>query len=270
MNKIIFPILISSFLNNPVNAQVLSEKDVKLIQEKVDAQLKDTSLSEDKKLLLAITTAKEAFSFHYYDLANKYYEIAIKSSSKENKAEAYINRLAISLKQKEKSKISTQLEELKKYIQANDKYKTKEIEYYIKSIDASLSHNESPENIPGFYGQYATEEQFKNLITDKKYDKALAFINPNVLAENNDSFTVISYDTLNILVNKKNVTKLYCSEELKKYPDAYAYGPLICQLLTDYLKSGKMQKGNLARTEKYFKTNSPNMKFLFEAVKGIK
>jgi hypothetical protein len=270
MNKIFGLILLVLLFATNALGQIVSDKELKIIQDKVDEELKKENITDDQKLLLQITAAKEAFQFHFYDVANRYYQMAIENKSKENKTEAYINRLAISLKEKKQDKVKSQFEELKSYLANNSSYKTKEIEYYIKTLDAAFSHNESPENIPGFYGMYATEAQFKNLIADKKYDKALAFVNPNGLKKTSDSFNIISYDILNVLVNRKNVKGLYCSDELKKYPDAYAYSTLLCHLLSDYMKGGKMQKANLARAEKYFKSNSAEVRFLFEAVKEIK
>ncbi len=270
MSKFFYFIFLSLMLIISAMGQVVSEKELQLIQDKVDEELKKKDISDDKKLLIQITAAKEAFQFHFYDVADRYYQMAIDNKSNENKTEAYINRLAISIKDRKQDKIKVQFNELKTYLTKNPNYKTKEIEYYIKTLDAAFSHNESPENIPGFYGMYATEAQFKNLIADKKYEKALAFVNPNGLTKSSDSFNIISYDILNVLVNKKNVKNLYCSDELKKYPDAYAYSTLLCHLLSDYMKGGKMQKANLVRAEKYFKSNSAEVKFLFDAVKEIK
>lgn len=252
-------------------SKILTEQDMKTIEDRVEKELADKKNDPTKKYFINIATAREAYQFRFFDKADHYYSNAIALNVKEDKTEAYINRIAIAIVSKDKKRISDTYNEAKNYFEKNKKLQTKEVTYYLTSIEQSLSSTDpGAAKIQGFYGMYTTDENFKNLLKSKQYEKAFSLLNPEGMKTSEDSLRITSYDTLNVMLNKKNVKELHCNKEFKEFPDAYAYSTLICGLLNDYLKTGTFSANRMKRAETYFKEEAQEKKYLLDMVREIK
>ncbi|AUN97891.1 hypothetical protein DOM21_11825 [Bacteriovorax stolpii] len=263
---LLLPMVLSTAFAAP-QSKVISTKDLEKIETEVQSKLQSSLVDDKKKFFVNLLAGRELYQYRFYDKSKKYYQDAIKLNVKENKAEAYINLMAIALNDKDQAELKAGYEAAKKYFADNSKYKTQDIEYYLSAIEKSLS---GKGEVPGFYGYFAEESNLIELIKNKEFEKGLSAINPDAIKQSQDSFNIIAYDTLNVAVNKKNVKELYCAPEYKKYPNAYTYSIILCGLLSDYLKQGKFDQKKLARAQTYFKEENQEKKYLLEAVEGIK
>lgn len=265
-------ISISVFSTNVFSqSKVITSSKLKMIEDRVAKELADHKNDPSKKFLLNMLAARETYQFRFYEKSFNYYSNAIAINVPENKTEAYINRIAISILDKDKKRISSTLNEAKNYFDKNSKLKTKEVEYYLNAIDKSLASSvDDTSKVEGFYGMYTSEESFKNLLKNKEYPKAFSLLNSEGIKKAQNSFNITTYDSLNVLINKKNVKLLYCNKEYNEYPNAYAYSTLICGLLNDYLKSGNFSDKKMKRAEKFFEEEDTDKKYLLDMVKEIK
>lgn len=262
----LLPMVLTTAFAAP-QSKVISSKDLEKIETEVQSKLQSSLIDDKKKFFVNLLAGRELYQYRFYDKSKKYYQDAIKLNVKENKAEAYINLIAIALNGKDQAELKSGYEAAQKYFADNSKYKTQDIEYYLSAIEKRLS---GKGEVPGFYGYFAEESNLIELIKNKEFEKGLSVINPDALKQSQDSFNIIAYDTLNVAVNKKNVKELYCAPEYKKYPNAYTYSIILCGLLSDYLKQGKFDEKKLARAQTYFKEENQEKKYLLEAVEGIK
>ncbi len=272
MKKLYFIVLIClvpHFAFSELKSKVLSDKELKMIEDRVQTELKGKNLDDKKKFFLNLRAGRDLYQFHYYDKAETYYRNAINSSVDENKSEAYINIIAIGINQENKDKVKKSFDEAREYFSHNPKYKTNDVDYYMKAIEAYLpGKNKAPTELKGFYGRFAREENLENLLKDKEYAKAFSLINPEGLKNSTSDFHIIVYDSLNVYLNKKNVHELYCDKQYKEYPKSFAASIVTCALLNDYLKDGKFNEAHLKRAQSYFAANKEK-NYLFEMVKEI-
>lgn len=252
-------------------SKIISDKDVKIIEEQVEKELNNPKNDSAKKFQLNMLTAREAYQFRFYDKSFHYYSNAIAMDVDADKTEAYINRIAISILANDKKRITENYDDAKKYFSKNQKYKTQSVDYYLATIEKSLSLDPSIGPRPvGYLGAYAQDENFTNLLKNKQYQKAFSLIDSEKIKKSKSTLQVTSFDTLNVLLNKKNVKELYCNKDFKKFPDDYSYGILVCRLLNDYLKDGKFSAKNMKRAETYFKAEDPGKQYLLDMIKEIK
>lgn len=261
-------ILIISSSHAFAESKMISVKEIEAMEAEADKQLQARNLDNKTKLLAYLLAGREFYQYRYYDKAKKYYQNALKIETKENKSEAYINLMAIALKEKDKNSLQEIFKSSETYFKENPSLYTKEIKYYMESIASYLSGKKN-EEIKGFYAHFLNEENLTSLIKNKEYQKALSSLNPQALENSDNSSEAIIYDALNVSVHKKNVKNLFCEKELKQYPDAYTYTVLICGLLNDYLTTSKFDEKRLARAERYF-AEEKNRMYLLEMVKEIK
>lgn len=263
---LLLPMVLSTAFAAP-QSTIISSKDLEKIEAEVQNKLQSSLVDDKKKFFVNLLAGRELYQYRFYDKSKKYYQDAIDLKVKENKAEAYINLMAIASNNKDEAGLKAEFEAAKKYFADNSKYKTPEIGYYLNAVEKRLS---GKGEVPGFYGYFAEESNLIESIKNKEFEKGLSALNPEALKNSQNSFNIIAYDTLNVAVNKKNVKDLYCAPEYKKYPNAYTYSIIICGLLSDYLKQGKFDQKKLARAQTYFKEENQEKKYLLEAVEGIK
>lgn len=269
-NLLLFSFVLSISTNIKAQSTVVTTKEVQAIEAQVDKELQSSKLDNKKKLIATSLAGREFYQYRFYDKSKKYYQAAIAIDTKENKSEAYINLVAIAFINKDKKEIQKAYDEAQKYFGQNKRFKSQEIGYYLTSIEGYLA-GKNKTNIKGFYGRFVEDANLVDLIKNKKYSEALSVLNPEALDPNGmNSLDFISYDALNVNVNKKNVKSLYCTEEFKKYPEAYTYSILICGLLNDYLTNDKFDEHRLKRAEKYFAEMDSEKAYLLEVVKEIK
>ncbi len=77
---------------------------------------------------------------------------------------------------------------------------------------------------------------------DGKYEKAFSQLNKESIVFNNFGQSMLTYDILNVLVNKRSVKKeeLLFSERYNLYPNSYAWTIRSFVALTEYLETGNL------------------------------
>ena len=248
-------------------SQLISPKELEMIEIEVTQKLKSNQLDHSKKFLIYMLAGRELYQYRFYDKAKKYYQSALQLDVPDNKSESYINLMAISLVEGNNEELKKTYEEAKKYYSQNASYKGKDITYYLKTIESYLTGKGTVE---GYYGQFTEETNLINLIKNKEYLKALVSLNPKSLKKSQNNFNIIVYDALNVSVNKKKVKELYCSDDLKKYPKAYTYSTLICGLLTDYISKSFFDEKRLKRARTYFTEENQDKKYLLDMVEELR
>ena len=117
------------------DSKIIDQKDLTAIEEKVQTELKSSTLSEDKKFLINIIAGRELYQYRFYDKAKTYYENALKINTAENKTEALVNLIAIAINKKDKEKVKMLYEEAQKYYAKNSAFKGSEIDYYLNTVE---------------------------------------------------------------------------------------------------------------------------------------
>lgn len=255
--------------HSATQSKLITQKELKAIEEQVDRELLSSNIDNKKKLIANLLAGREFYQYRFFDKSKKYYLSATNIDTSENKTEAYINLMAIALISKDKKELKNSYNEATKYFNNNPNYNSEDIKYYLTSIESYLS-GKNTNAVTGFYGQFVKEENLVDLVKAKKYAEALSMLNPEKIGEGDITIEVIIYDSLNVALNKKNVKTLFCEKEFKKYPNAYTYSTLTCGLLSDYLKKSKFDPERLKRAESYFAEMDSEKSYLLEVVKEIK
>lgn len=144
-------------------------------------------------------------------------------------------------------------------------------EYYRMARDLKTDENKSevyealkdkrfvPHPAP-FYFDININQALKN----KNYEKVFLSLNPKQLERaGKDAFKIL-YDLLNVKIRKKSVKKLYCYEDWKTYPEDYQYSNLLCELLDNYLKNGKISRDQYEVAEEYFFKHDLKERYLLQ------
>lgn len=253
------------------SSKILSPKELKKIEERVQDELKGTNLSTEKKFFLNLLAGRELYQYRFFDKASQYYRNAIAMNIDENKTEAYINLMAIAIDKGDKEKVRALYKETLDYFTRNSQFKTKEIDYYLSTIENYLpgkSSEKNPPKVEGFYGRFAHEENLINLIKEKNYEKAFSLLNPDGVARSTSDFNITVYDALNVVLKRKNAGQLYCSKQYKQYPNSFAMSTIVCSLLTDYMEKGKFEDKHVKTANLYFKEN-PEKQYIYELVNEL-
>lgn len=251
-------------------SKILSKKDLKKIEERVQEELKGKNLSAEKKFFLNILAGREFYQYRFFDKSAQYYRNAIAMNVNENKSEAYINLVAIAIDKGDKEKVRALAGEMKTYFSAHPQFKTSDIDYYMNTLENYLPGTEgkTPPKVEGFYGRFAQEENLINLIKAKQYEKAFSLLNPEAVARSTSDFNRTAFDALNVVLKKKNAGPLHCSKQYKEYPDSFAMSTIICSLLTDYLEKGKFDDKHVKTANLYFKENSEKQ-YMYDLVNEL-
>lgn len=205
---LLLPVLISVASAAPTST-IISQKDLETIEAEVQSKLNSSLVDDSKKFLINILAGRELYQYRFYDKSKQYYQNAINLNVKDNKAEAYINLMAIASFSGNKEELKNQYDASLKYFNSNRSYKTKEIEYYLSSVETSLT---GKGKVSGFYGFYSNESALIDAVKNKEFEKGLSMINPEGLKGSQDNLNIVTYDALNVAVNKKKVKKsLLCS-----------------------------------------------------------
>lgn len=282
MNKtcrvLLYSTLFSTFLftagrvsSDEPASKILSKKDLKKIESRVQDELKGKNLTTEKKFFLNLLAGRELYQYRFYDKSAQYYRNAIAMNVDENKTEAYINLVAIAIDKGDKEKVRSLYNESKAYFAKNPQFKTSEIDYYLSTLENYLPQkagDKEPPKIEGFYGRFAQEENLINLIKAKDYQKAFSLLNPEGVARSTNDFNITVYDSLNVVLKKKNAGQLYCSKQYKQYPDSFAMSTIVCSLLTDYLQKGKFDDKHVKTANLYFKENS-DKQYIYDLVNEL-
>ncbi len=152
----------------------------------------------------------------------------------------------------------------------------KALEYYKIAKDIKVDENKTeillalskkqPQNSSVFF----YEVNLKALLKNKSYERALLSMDPDKLNDPENSHYRIVYDLLNVRVKRRAVKKLYCYDDFQKDPEDYKYSNLLCELLVDYLREGKIENSHIKFVEEYFFKHDLKERYLFQVAKEIK
>jgi protein associated with RNAse G/E len=110
----------------------------------------------------------------------------------------------------------------------------------------------------------------KTLLKNKSYEKVLLSMDPEKLSEKDNIQYRIIYDMLSVKLKKAGVKKLYCLDEYQKNPEEYQYSNLLCDMLNDYLREGKVASFHIKLLEEYFFKHDLKERYLLQVAKDLK
>lgn len=212
--------------------------------------------------------ARELYYLGYLKKSEDYYQKAIDVEVDVNKTEAYINLMAIAFTEKNVAKLKTQKEKAEAYFEKYKKYKNVDVEMYLSSIDDVLNKKVGKGKV-SFFAEYVRKESLEQVLKEKKYEEELMKYNVEKLLET-DLASIVDYDLLNVLHRQKKVSKLFCLEEYKKYPDAFAPAIIICGMLNDYISGKAISEDSFVRLEKYFQEINGQKKYVLPYLRELK
>lgn len=114
------------------------------------------------------------------------------------------------------------------------------------------------------------EVNLKQLLKNKSYERALLSMDPERLTEKENTRYKIIYDLMNVRIRKNAVKKLYCLDDYQKNPEEYQYSNLMCEMLTDYLREGKINNYHIKNLEEYFFKHDLKERYLLQVAKDLK
>ena len=156
-------------------------------------------------------------------------------------------------------------------------YSDKALEFYQIARDIKVDENKTEINV-AFSKKHLTnpssvffyEVNLETLIKNKLYEKAILSLNPEKLNEPENAHYRAIYDLLNVKIKKRAVKKLYCFNDYQKDPEDYQYSNLICDLLIDYLRDGKLGNDHIKVVEEYFFKHDLKEIYLLQVAKDLK
>lgn len=196
---------------------------------------------------------------------------------------AFKNKDARFLELKLKKELSDKkLSPLKKYTFAilaarelkQSNHPEKALEFYQIAREIKVDENKTEiqraftptSSVPLFF----FEINLKTLLKNKNYERAILSLNPAKLNAPEGAQYRIIYDLLNVKIKKRAVKKLYCFDEYQKNPDDYQYSNLLCDLLIDYLRYGKIENERIKNVEDYFFKSDLKERYLLQLAKDLK
>ena len=127
---------------------------------------------------------------------------------------------------------------------------------------------------PGMEGHCARLE-WEQLVIDGQYEQALAELDRDRIVFSNFGPSLLGYDILNVLVNKRAVQKedLLYYERYQDYSESWAWPIRFFVALLEYLDEGKISEETLAGLEQYRKEMKGSVleyTFWLDAMKDIR
>jgi len=132
-------------------------------------------------------------------------------------------------------------------------------------INLALSKKNNENKSLFFY-----DVNLKQLLKNKSYEKALLSMDPAKLNSPENSQFKIIYDLLNVRIKKTSVKRLYCLDDFQKNPEVYQYSYLMCDMLNDYLRIGKIPNYHIKLLEEYFFKHDLKERYLLQVAKDLK
>ncbi len=132
-------------------------------------------------------------------------------------------------------------------------------------VQLAFSKKHAASNSVFFY-----EVNLKTLLKNKTYERALLSMDPEKLNDPENIKYKIVYDMLNVKIKKRSVKKLYCFDDFQKNPEDYQYSNLLCDLLVDYIRDGKIGNDHIKIVEEYFFKHDLKERYLLQLAKEIK
>ncbi|MFA6236790.1 MAG: hypothetical protein WC635_05630 [Bacteriovorax sp.] len=156
-------------------------------------------------------------------------------------------------------------------------YKKESDKFYLLAKDINVDENKNEITLAlasNKYPQhsiYFFDVNLKALIKNKSYEKAILSINPEKLNEPEFARYRIIYDLLNVKIKKRLVKNLYCFQDYQKDPESYyQYSTLLCDLMINYLRNGKLHNDHIKVVEEYFFKHDLKERYLLQLAKDLK
>lgn len=248
--------------------RILDSKEIDKVTTLINKELVSTSLSQERRYTLLLNLADDLRQFRYLDQATIYYEQAIATNTKENKFNAYIGLINISIQKEDSKKTLELISQAKDYLKANKKFNNESSLKFLNGIAYGFDESVKEKPMP-FLSTFAIDEKVKTLIKAKKYNEALAYFKPDSLKTSEDQLNVITYDLLNLKVNSNADKTLYCQRAYEVRPTAYTYSAILCGLLKSK-QTGTPSAQSLQRARTYFSEDNKAHAYLFDLYKEIK
>lgn len=272
MKSTIFILVLNLFTFKQVAA--LSEnkavplKAIEAIEKEVIEEVKKRNPSKKELVAIYNLAGRELFYLGYLKKAEEYYQKSIDVDYDTNKTESFINLMSIALTEKNLEKLKKQKNQAEAYYKNYKKYKTVEVETYLSSIDDVLN-NKVTEGKVSFFAPLIRKNRYENVLKEKKYEEELLKYNVDNFADA-DMSTIVDYDFLNVLYRKKNVKKLFCLDQYKKYPDAFTPAYIICGMLNEYLQGREIKEDRFKYLEKYLNEINGERKYVVPYLRELK
>ncbi len=222
------------------------------------------SIEKELKQAIAHEKPDAAHLFHIYRIAGRefqaygflkqarsVYEKALAVKTDEDPSEPIIQLLQLDYLEKN-------LKEQKRHLAiARARIKNSDLLEYVEWYEKALVGGEKgPERFEGgLFGAPARWSMLEKLMREKKFNEAFALINPKGVEQSSLPHR-ITYDLLNVLVNRRKAGNLFCADDLKKYPDAYSYSIRLCKILSSYIEKGAVDPAAWQSLESFFKENN--------------
>ena len=162
----------------------------------------------------------------------------------------------------------------REFIQLNEKKGA--LDFYLIAKAISVDEDKNEVNLALSAFPYSTKNIFffdvnlKNLIQKRFFEKAILSLNPEKLKLPQFSKYRIIYDLLNVNIKKRMVKDLYCFQDYQNDPDrSYQYSTLACELLINYLQTGKPGNDQIKIIEEYFLKHDLNDRYILNLIKDI-
>ncbi len=272
MIKIYIVFTLSVLFNFALKAEVenkaMPKDKIEQLEKSVIEELNKRNPSKKEYHAIYNLAAREFYYLGYLKKSEEYYQKSVEVAVEVNKTEAFINLMAIAFTEKNMEKLKKQLNEANKYFNNNKKHKTVDVEMYLSSM-TDVVENKISKGKVSFFSEYIRKGSFENVLKEKKYEEELLKYNIEKLLEA-DYASIVDYDLLNVLSRQKNVKKLFCEDQLQKYPDAFAPAIIICAMLSDYVNNRPVKEESFARLEKYFQDINGDRKYVLPYLRELK
>lgn len=162
-----------------------------------------------------------------------------------------------------------ELKQLKQLDKALDFYQMAR-DIKVDEIKVEITQFLSKEQLFTSTSVFFYEVNLKGLLKNKFYEKAILSLNPEKLNIPENANYRIIYDLLNVKIKKRSVKKLYCFDDYQKNPEDYQYSNLLCDLLIDFLRDGKLGNDHIKVVEEYFFKHDLKEIYLLQVAKDLK
>jgi hypothetical protein len=156
-------------------------------------------------------------------------------------------------------------------------YSDKALEFYQLAREIKVDENKaeitqafSKKHLFAPTSVFFYEVNLMALLKNKSYERAILSLNPEKLNEPENAHYRIIYDLLNVKIKRRAVKKLYCFDDYQKNPEDYQYSNLLCDLLIDYLRDGKLGNDHIKVVEEYFFKHDLKEIYLLQVAKDLK
>jgi hypothetical protein len=202
-----------------------------------------------KAFELRLLIAREYFNYGFEEKALFHYEEALKILVKEDKTEALVNTVVLSLSDKEKT-----LKNLNR-LKNSSEGKKPELKAWIKSIETyAVEGSTLDKNARAPFATWNRDQKIEELIASKEFDRAFYYLGP--IKDNFNINNRIRYDLVSSAASKKISPNLWCEKDLQKYPHSLTWSMRFCRFLKAK-REGNKPTETLASIKKQLQSESP-------------